>query len=43
MPEAPPGKKSIQLNDLLVDQNGLIYVSDRFGGGLYIFELTNRG
>lgn len=43
VPEAPPGKKSIQLNDLIVDQNGLIYVSDRFGGGLYIFELTGRG
>ena len=42
VPEAPPGKKSIQLNDLIVDQNGLIYVSDRFGGGLYIFELTGR-
>jgi hypothetical protein len=43
VPEAPPGKKSVQLNDLIVDQNGLIYVSDRFGGGLYIFELTGRG
>ena len=43
VPEAPPGKRSIQLNDLIVDRDGLIYVSDRFGGGLYIFELTGRG
>jgi hypothetical protein len=43
VPEAPPGKRSIQLNDLIVDKDGLIYVSDRFGGGLYIFELTGRG
>jgi hypothetical protein len=43
VPEAPPGKRSIQLNDLIVGQDGLIYVSDRFGGGLYIFELTGRG
>ena len=42
VPEAPPGRKSIQLNDILVDQNGLIYVSDRYAGGLYIFELTGR-
>ena len=42
VPHAPPGKKSIQMNDILVDKNGLIYASDRFGGGLYIFELTGR-
>lgn len=42
VPEAPPGRRSIQLNDLIVDANGLIYVSDRYAGGLYIFELTGR-
>ena len=42
VPEAPPGRRSIQLNDVIVDEQGLIYVSDRFGGGLYIFELTGR-
>jgi hypothetical protein len=42
VPAAPRGRASIQLNDLLVDQNGLIYASDRFAGGLYIFELTGR-
>ena len=42
VPEAPQGRASIQINDLIVDQNGLIYASDRFAGGLYIFELTGR-
>ena len=42
VPEAPPGRSSIQLNDLIVDKDGLIYVSDRYAGGLYIFELTGR-
>jgi hypothetical protein len=40
VPEAPQGRASIQFNDLLVGPDNLIYVSDRFGGGLYIFELT---
>jgi hypothetical protein len=43
IPEAPEGRKTIQLNDLLVGPDRLIYVSDRFAGGLYIFELTGRG
>jgi len=42
VPTAPPGRSSIQLNDLIVDRDGLIYVSDRYAGGLYIFELTGR-
>jgi hypothetical protein len=42
IPEAPQGRKSIQLNDLIVEADGLIYVSDRYAGGLYIFELTGR-
>ncbi|MCC7107537.1 MAG: hypothetical protein IT307_20565 [Chloroflexi bacterium] len=42
IPEAPQGRRSIQLNDLVVTNDGLIYVSDRFAGGLYIFELTGR-
>jgi hypothetical protein len=42
VPEAPQGKQTAQMNDLIVDANGLIYASDRFGGGLYIFELTGR-
>lgn len=40
VPKAPAGRPAIQLNDLIVDTDGLIYVSDRYAGGLYIFELT---
>jgi hypothetical protein len=42
VPEAPQGRATIQFNDLIVGPDNLIYVSDRFGGGLYIFELTGR-
>ena len=42
VPEAPQGRRSIQLNDLIVGPDNLIYVSDRFAGGLYIFELTGK-
>jgi hypothetical protein len=42
VPDAPPGRKSIQMNDILVGADGLIYASDRYTGGLYIFELTGR-
>ncbi|MBI2755888.1 MAG: hypothetical protein HYX52_04165 [Chloroflexi bacterium] len=40
VPEAPPGQTAIHLNDLTVTPDGLIYVTDRFGGGLYVFERT---
>ena len=40
VPEAPPGRASIQFNDVLVGSNGLVYVTDRFTGGLYILERT---
>ena len=42
IPEAPGGRQSIQINDILVTSDGLIYASDRYAGGLYIFELTGR-
>jgi len=42
IPEAPVGRKSVQMNDILVGPDGLIYASDRFAGGLYIFELSGR-
>jgi hypothetical protein len=38
VPPAAPGAAAIQLNDLTVDADGLIYVTDRAGGGLYIVE-----
>lgn len=40
VPEAPPGRPAIQLNDVLVGPDGLIYATDRFTGGLYILERT---
>jgi hypothetical protein len=40
VPDAPPGRSSIQFNDLLVTADGLVYVTDRFAGGLYIVERT---
>ena len=38
VPPAPPNRSSIQFNDVLVGPNGLIYVTDRYTGGLYILE-----
>lgn len=40
VPDAPAGQPSIQLNDLLVTPEGLIYVTDRLAGGLLILERT---
>jgi hypothetical protein len=31
--------KAIQLNDVFVDDRGVLYTVDRLVGGLYIFEL----
>ena len=33
-------KGAIQINDVWVDERGLVYAVDRFGGGLYILEMT---
>jgi hypothetical protein len=40
VPGPPPGRSSIQFNDVLVTADGLVYVTDRFTGGLYIVERT---
>jgi hypothetical protein len=42
IPKAPPGNamKTIQMNDVYVDEKGLIYANDRFSGGLYIIKYT---
>jgi hypothetical protein len=40
VPAAPPNRSSIQFNDILVGPDGLVYVTDRFTGGLYILERT---
>jgi hypothetical protein len=40
VPETPAGSKvgSIQINDVYVDENALVYAMDRWAGGLYILE-----
>ncbi len=42
IPSAPPNNPShtIQINHVIVDENKLIYVDDRFNGGLYILKYT---
>jgi len=39
-----PGNKggAIQMNDLIVGQDGLIYANDRLTGGLYILQYTGK-
>jgi hypothetical protein len=39
---APPGNatQTIQMNDVYVDDNGLIYANDRLSGGLDIIKYT---
>ena len=36
VPEPPAGQPVPQLNDLFVDSSGLIWATDRIGGGLYV-------
>jgi hypothetical protein len=37
-PEPPPGQPAPRANDLYVDSNGIIYLTDRGRGGLYVLE-----
>ena len=41
VPPAPKRSRhgAIQLNDVFVDERGIVYSVDRFTGGLYVFEL----
>ena len=38
VPPAPPGSQQGLINDVYVDERGLIYAADRVGGGLYILS-----
>ena len=42
VPEAPNGARSgaVQLNDVFVDENRIVYTVDRHIGGLYVLEMT---
>ena len=35
-PDAPPGQAAPQTNDLFVDSDGLVWLTDRYGGGLSV-------
>jgi hypothetical protein len=38
LPEAPPGQEAPQINDVYVQADGLIFVTDRISGGLYVLQ-----
>ena len=38
VPETPDGQEDAQSNDLWVDADGTVFVTDRIGGGLYVLE-----
>lgn len=38
VPETPAAQKAPQINDLYVDSSGLVFVTDRITGGLYVLE-----
>ena len=38
VPESPPGQPVPQINDLFVDRDGYLWVTDRVGGGLYVLR-----
>lgn len=46
VPVPPEGQEAPQINDLFVDRDGLIYVTDRVSGGVYVLQpdelLLNR-
>ena len=42
IPKAPAANPThtIQINDIYVDEHGLIYANDRLTGGLYVIKYT---
>jgi hypothetical protein len=38
VPQPPPGQEAIQINDVLVTEDRLVFMSDRVRGGLYILR-----
>ena len=40
VPPVPEGANGVNMNDVYVDENGLIYAIDRVKGGLYILEMN---
>jgi hypothetical protein len=42
VPEPPAGQDAPATNDLYVDADGLVYLTDRHHGGLYVLECTEK-
>ncbi len=42
IPECPSGQQAIQVNDVWVGADNLVYISDRIQGGIYILEPDER-
>jgi hypothetical protein len=42
LPEPPDGQAAPQLNDLYVEESGLVWATDRIGGGVYALEPDDR-
>ena len=42
LPPPPPGEEAPEINDLFVDRDRLIYLTDRRRGGLYVVEYTGE-
>ena len=40
VPPSPTGQEAPQINDVFVDADGLIYITDRIKGGIYVVEYT---
>ena len=40
VPPSPAGQEAPQTNDLFVDVDGLVYLTDRLTGGMYVVEYT---
>lgn len=39
IPDPAEGRRTVEINDVLVGSDGLVYCTDRLAGGLYILEL----
>ncbi len=40
VPSCPPGQPAPQLNDVYVHNDGTVFVTDRYNGGLYLLEVS---
>ena len=42
LPETPAGQRGCRINDVFVDDRGIVYAADRSRGGLYVLEYTGK-